>query len=154
MDIASKTPSETVVYSCLSVVSATLLPIGVRHRPGNRAPSRNSFIRPCLTSFLPVHFLGSQCSRSHMATGNGNGHSFTVSANSRSSDHWQVKLPGNSFRSNLSHRFPYLIPQTPCFSSGGIAAPCRERNAAFFPTIYSYPSFYVPTFFRCLGRTA
>jgi hypothetical protein len=59
----------------------TLVPTGVKTRPENRTPSRRVFINPCLTNFLPEHFFGSQCSRSHMAIGKGNGHSCSGSIN-------------------------------------------------------------------------
>ena len=44
---------------------------GVRVTPANLALSLKVFIMPCLCNFLPEHFLGSQCSMSHMATGKG-----------------------------------------------------------------------------------
>lgn len=130
---------------------STFLPIGVRHRPENRSPSRSSFTKLYLTSLLPVHLSGLQCSRSHIATGNGNGHSFTVSTNSMTVPITVAKRESwrNLSRSNLSHRSPYLTPQTPCLSSAGTSAPCWERNAAFFAAV-SCPSFCIPTFLQIL----
>lgn len=128
---------------------STFLPIGVRHRPENRSPSRSSFAKPYLTSLLPVHLSGLQCSRSHIATGNGNGHSFTVSTNSMTVPITVAKCESwrNLSRSNLSHRSPYLTPQSPYLSSAGTSAPCWERNAAFFAAV-SCPSFCIPTFLQ------
>lgn len=51
------------------MIKNTFFPTGVRTIPAKRAPSRNVFTKPCLANFLPEHFFGSQCSKSHMATG-------------------------------------------------------------------------------------
>lgn len=55
----------------LSAGETHCVPTGVRTMPLNLSVSLRSLICPSLWSFLPLHFLGSQCSKSHIATVNG-----------------------------------------------------------------------------------
>lgn len=66
----------------------TFCPTGVNTMPGNLCPRLRGRTKPSRTSFLPEHFLGSQCFRSHIATGN-----FTVSGTLC----WPCKMKGEQW---------------------------------------------------------
>lgn len=57
--------------TCLSAGEMCSVARGVRTRPRNLWRRRRVRSSPFRASFLPVHFLGSQCPSSHMASGHG-----------------------------------------------------------------------------------
>lgn len=132
----------------LSYLSLTTLsPTGVRHKPANRTPNRSIFIKPCLASFLPEHFLGSQCSMSHIATGNEINDSFEGSTSS-TGDYFNIYY---SKRKKSTKFILSNLPRRPCpilyLSPDGTFAPYREHVEVSSPIICSCSSSYVLTSF-------
>lgn len=126
--------SSIIIYHY--ILLATLLLAGVSTMPRNRVPNFNVLINPCLISFLPVHFLGLHCSKSHMATGN------VIEHSSSCDDSINPICANPSYKAEYQRNFPSsnLLcssrPIAPVGPSPGSTSPlCREPAEVSFALI-------------------
>lgn len=71
----------TCTFNYLSSGETHFVPIGLSIKPPNFCCNFSVFTKPNLLNFLPEHFFGSHCSKSHIAKGQGN---FSVSTSAGS----------------------------------------------------------------------